>query len=457
MAMRKVLLCLLLAVAVSVSAQETKVLTLDECITMALQNNIDIKRAQNNALIAKSNNVQSLMELLPTITAGVNYDYFIGTTFDVNAAAQVTATTNSSNPNISGSWNLFNGMSNYNTRRQREKEFQSSQSNVENTILNTRANVLASYLNVVLSQENIKIAEERVDLLTSQLEREEKRESVGVGNLETVYNFRSQLATEKLNLNTLQNQYERNKLLLLQAMQLDPTAASYVVESIDVSDADLTEAADPFAEVLGQSLSYSPSIRAAEASKRASVFQLRSARGGLSPTISVFGRIGSNYSSNGAVNPDVEPGDSGRDNFEPDATYFEQIGYNQFEYVNFSLTIPLFNRFRTRNGIQTARLAMANAELDQYQAEVTVTNTVQTAYLDLIAAQNTYQSATENLQSLRQSFEFMKKRHETGNSDFYTYLESLNNKNRAEVQLANAKYSIVLRKRILELYRGQNQ
>lgn len=457
MAMRKVLLCLLLAVAVSVSAQEIKVLTLDECIDAALQNNISIKRARNNELIARSNNKQSLLEMLPSLNARVNYDFFLGTTFDQNAARQVTATTNQSNPNLAASWDVFNGFANFNTKRQREKELIGAQSNVEGSILATRATILSSYLGVVVSQENITIAKERVDLLASQLEREEKRESVGVGNLESVYNFRSQLATERLNLNNLENEYQRNKLQLLQAMQLDPTAAIYEVESFDVPAEELTSVADPFAQVLEQSLGFSPNLKAASANRLASQYQLKVARGSRLPTINVFGIYGSNYSSNGARNPDRDPGESGFENFEPDATYREQMGYNQFEYLNLSVNIPIFNRGRVNNQVQTAKLNMANAELDMFQAELTMTNTVQTAYLDLIAAQSNYQSASENLVSLQQSFEFMKKRYETGNSDFYTYLESLNNKNRAEVQLANAKYSIVLRKRILELYRGQNQ
>ena len=54
----------------------------------------------------------------------------------------------------------------------------------------------------------------------------------------------------------------------------------------------------------------------------------------------------------------------------------------------------------------------------------------------------------------RQTFEsFIKKRFDTGNTDFYSYQESLNNKNRAEVQLVNAKYTqLYFVKRILDLY-----
>lgn len=437
--------------------KDVKVLTLDECISTALQNNIQIKRAKNNELIARSNDFQSLMEMLPNINANINYDYFFGTTFDQSAARQVSATTSTSNPNLTANWVLFNGLSRNNTKKQRAQEYLAAEGTTANTRLTTEANILASYLNVVLSQENIEVAKQRVDLLSSQLDREVKRESVGVSNLELVYNFRSQLANERLNLTNLENDFERNRLTLLQAMQLDPTAADYEVETYQVSEEDLLQETTPFLQVLNESLGYNPALRSAEAFRQAARYQFKSAQGQRLPVVSVFGVYGSNYSTNGARNPDRAPGASGNENFEPDATFKEQMGYNLFEFIDFRLTIPIFNRFRTNNSVQTAKLNMANAELTSQQASLDVTNTVQNAYLDLINAQSTYRSASENLEALGQSFDFMEKRFQTGNTDFYTYLESLNNKNRAEVQLTNAKYSIVLRKKILDLFRGTNQ
>ena len=99
---------------------------------------------------------------------------------------------------------------------------------------------------------------------------------------------------------------------------------------------------------------------------------------------------------------------------------------------------------------------MLNSRLQNDQAILNVTNAAQRDYLDLVAAQTSYQTAEENFEALNQTFEFIKKRFETGNTDFYSYLESLNNKNRAEGQLINAKYTIILRKRILDLYRGKS-
>ena len=287
-----------------------------------------------------------------------------------------------------------------------------------------------------------------MDLLEAQLDRAQKRESVGVGNMEDVYNFQSQLATERLNLQTLVNSFERNKLTLLQSMQLDPTAAEYDVRGLTILDEDLLLEIDPFGEVLSQSLESNPQYMQSQYSLLASEAQLKQTSAARLPSLAASAGLGSRYSSNGARNP--ETGE-----IEFNADYITQMDYNFAQSAGITLSIPLFNNYRAGNNVQNARVGVANAELSVQQAEQNVTNVIQQVYLDLIAAQTTYRTALENLEALDQTFEFMKRRFETGNTDFYTYLESLNNKNRAEIQLINAKYSIILRQKVLDAYRGK--
>lgn len=452
-----VLTTLLCVSLTSFAQQETKILTLDECITFALENNIALKRAKNGELVADANKFQSLMNFLPSINASVGYDYYFGTFFDTNAERQITETTNSSRPDLSANMILFNGFSNQYSLKQRAQEQSSSKAAVEGAELGVKANILAAYLNAILSKENMKISQERVELLESQLEREEKRVTVGVGSLDAVYNFRSQLSNEKLNLTNFQNTISTNLLTLVQAMQLDPRN-NYDVAPLEIDENDLLVELDPFNQTLSESYSYSPSLKGSEAARAAAKYSMKSTVSDRYPTLSVFGQIGSRYSSNGAINPtkparDPDTGEGGF-NYEPNATYFDQLGYNQFEYIGFSLDVPIFNRFLTNRNIQVAKIGVLNADLDYKQAENTVTNAIQQAYLDVINAQSTYSTAIENQDAQNSTFEFIKKRFETGNTDFYSYLESLNNKNRAEAQLVNAKYIIVLRKKILNLYRG---
>lgn len=427
-------------------AQEVRELTLDECISIAMEKNINLKRARNNEISARANRFQAIMNFFPSVSARINYDYFFGNFFDQNAARQVSETTNSSNPNLSSSVTLFNGFSNQYNLKQRVSEQRAAEAAVDNAQLTVKSDIMTFYLNAVLSQENLRIAEDRVELLEAQLYREEKRVSVGVGNLDAVYNLRSLLSNEKQSLITSKNTVASSQLTLVQAMQLDPSINYKIAPEAIVED-DLMIELDPFDVILSEALNVNPAIEQADAGKEAARYAFKRTSATQLPTISAFGQLGSNYSSNGARNP--ETGD-----FEPDATFSDQLEFNQFEYLNFSLNIPIFNRFQTRRDIQVAKVGVLNAGLDYDLAKNTVINLVQRVYLDMLNAQTTYQSAKENLEAQQAIFDFIKKRFETGNTDFNNYQESLTNKNRAELQLVNAKYSIVFRQQILDLFRG---
>lgn len=429
-------------------AQEAEVqkLTLDECIEIALSSNIGVKRAQNNAIEARANKVQALASYLPDLNAGVGYDFYQGNTFDQTAARLVTTTTSQLSPNIRSSVVVFNGFTNTFNLKRRDSQLEAAEASIQSSQLDVKANVLGAYLNVILDKENIKISDQRIALLQAQLEREEKRVSVGVSNPETVYNFRSQLANEKLVRVQAQNTFERDQLALIQMLQLDATKP-YEVEYVDLGEEQLLMEVDPYEDVLAASLAYSPGLKRTYSTQNASVYQLMQAKAARYPRITAVGQFGSNYSSNGAYNPETQQPD-------PNATFQEQLRWNEYRYLGFNLNIPIFTRLQTNTNIQSARVAMYNSELDVMEARQTITNTIQQVYMDLRAAQSTYSAAQENMEALTQSYNFSETRYSAGNTDFYTYLESLNNKNRAEIQLVNAKYSILFRKKILDIYRG---
>ena len=255
--MRKIVFGIILITCFEGSAQEVIELTLEDCIEVAMDRNIDLQRAKNNEMIARANRFQSIMNFFPTLSAGINYDYFFGNFFDQNAARQVSETSNSSNPNISSSVVIFNGMSNQYNLKQRISEQRSASAGVENAELNVRTGVLVSYLNAVLSKESLKIVEARVKLLESQLDREEKRVSIGVGNLDAVYNLRSDLSNEKQNLVSARNDVASSRLTLLQAMRLNPQD-NYDVNPTEILEEDLLTEIDQFDIVLAESLVRTP-------------------------------------------------------------------------------------------------------------------------------------------------------------------------------------------------------
>ncbi|WP_420582194.1 TolC family protein [Reichenbachiella sp.] len=420
---------------------EKEILTLDDCISIAMKNNIQLKQSRNNAHIAKANDFQSIMNFLPNVNGFGNFSLNNGTSFNSNIGQFATGSNESSFLSVSANLVLFNGMNNFYNKKATSKTLESNVNLIKAQEQTVQASVLGSYLAVVLDKENIKISEDRIELLSQQLEREKKRHSVGVGNLEQVYNFQSQLANENLRLVNLQNQLLTDHLTLLQILQIEVTR-NYEVAPYQFQEDEGVMEKEKYIEVLEESRAYSPSLKSAMANAEAAHFNFKRTQTSMIPTVSLIGDYSTQYSSLLKDN---------NDQVIPIGEQYENLTNKGLEL---RMTVPIFNNYRNKTNTQISKLNKENADLQLDQAELDVTNTVQRVYLDLINAQETYEAAEDNLVALNQSFEFVKTRYEHGNTDFYTYLESLNNKNRAEIELVNAKYSIIFRKKILDVYRG---
>ncbi|MEQ9423473.1 MAG: TolC family protein [Cyclobacteriaceae bacterium] len=410
-------------------------LTLETAIEIALENNIGLKRAQNGVIMARNNQNQSKFEFLPSLNANTNYQWrggFSGLNADgdpINGSSQVSF------PSLNANFVLFNGLTNINTYSQNKLLHEAAQQNFQNQKDFTKVAVMGLYLQVLLAEENMKISQARLDLLNQQLTREEKRLEVGVSTQDQVFNFKSQIATENLNYITLKNNYDRFKLQLLQALLLE-SDGDYEIEPIEISDADASDPIEPYSALKQEAFNYSPLIKSSEFNLKATQKGLQIAKAGLYPTLTAGASVSSQFFST-----------SGTD-------YFQQLDDRRQNALGFGLNVPLFNRFRTINNIQNSKIALLNSELDLDQAKQTTSNNLQLAYQNLLAAQETFRAAQENLTALTQSFEFSVTRYNAGSTDFFSYLQNLNNKNAAEIQLVTAKYSIIFRKMILDIYKG---
>ncbi|MGW8121244.1 TolC family protein [Roseivirga echinicomitans] len=451
--MKKVLYTLSLLLLWSAAIHAQQHLTLQESIDIALSNNISIKRAKNNAISAKAGFAQSKYNFLPSLGAGASHRWNEGLNFDTNTGSLVNTTTLGGGGSINANLNIFDGFQNRINVSRSEFLYKSSEEAVKSSMQSTEANVVSSFLQLIITRENLKIAEETISLLNEQLDIAEKRERAGVGNMEQVYNLKAQVAQQQLTIVGFQNTLQSNELTLIQLLLLDPNQA-YVFEGITANDAELDAELASYDQIYDKSLAYSPAIKSAQYDLEASKKALKIAQFSWMPSLTLGAGIGTSWSSN-AVNV-LE-----RDPISNRATRTEVIDLStQFENnvsksASLSLGIPIFSRMSSRTQFQQSKIQMLNSELSLEQTKNALTNDIQQAYLNLVNAKTAYKAARESMINLNTSFEFAKSRYENGTIDFVTYLTSLNGKNRGELQLIQAKYTILFRQLILDIYTGE--
>ena len=428
-------------------------LTLQESIDIALNNNIDIKRAKNNAISARAGYAQSKYNFLPSLNAGANHSWREGLNFDTNTGTLVNRTTLNGGGSISAGLTIFNGFQNRIDVSRNRYLYEASEETVKSNIQSTEASIVASFLQLIITRESLKIAEETISLLNKQLDREEKREKAGVGNMEQVYNLRSQVAQQQLTIIGFKNDLQSSELTLRQLLLLKPDE-QYTFEGITVNDAELEAELEAYEDIYDKSLEFSPAIKSAELTLEASKRNLKISQFGWMPSLTMSASIGTSWSSN-AVNVlarDPVTGAPVQTEVVDLSTQFEN---NVSKFASLNLSIPLFSRMNNRTQIQQSKIQMFNSELNLEQAKNTLTNQVQQSYLNLINAKSSYRAAKESMINLNNTFEFSQTRYENGTIDFITYLTSLNGKNRGELQLVQAKYTILFRQLILDIYTGE--
>ncbi|MBF9252762.1 TolC family protein [Pontibacter sp. 172403-2] len=436
-------LAVCLGVAASVQAQE--LLTLEQSLELARLNNVALRQAKYNSSKATVKLRQNQFAYLPAITARGDISRVNGLTFDNVQGEVKRGNTTTSNPYLVGELVLFEGFARLFEMKQAREQATAGKYTASQAEIDLEATITGKFMQAILDRENIRIATERIALLEQQTKRMEILERAGTHTESDVYQLKSQLATEKLNLITNQNNYRQSMLALVQEMNAGSNL-DYELQA-PTDPLDITAPLPPLDSVLARAVAYSPLLKASKATVGATQYGLSMARSNLSPTLSLNGIVGSNFSSNiMQTNPETQ--------LQEQTPYFDQLNQNQQNIVQLSLSIPVFNGLRNHFQAQMARIDLRNAELDYVATENTLRQTVQQAYQDVLAAREKYNTVIANLAYTEKAYEMAQRRYEAGVMDFYAYLESLNNKNKAEAELIQSKCEFYFKQRILQLYQG---
>ena len=132
-----------------------------------------------------------------------------------------------------------------------------------------------------------------------------------------------------------------------------------------------------------------------------------------------------------------------------------QLKNNFSQYIGLNLSVPIFNRFQTRNNIRNARLEQENQQLQLDNTKKTLYKDIQQVYYNALNAQSKELSSQEAVNSSQDAFRLMQAKYENGKATITEFNESKNNYLKAESDLVQARYENIYQHALIEFYRGR--
>ncbi len=426
-------------------AQQPQPITFDDAVRIALDNNVQLRRAANSVRLQETAVRSSKAAFLPSFNLSTNSSRYFGLNFD-----PVTGDlTNFSSDRVSFSANsniaLFRGFQDFASLAQARMDLAASDFSHERQRQTVVFLVMSQFLDLIQRREEITIQEQNLAAQQQLLTQIEEFVRVGTRPMADLYQQRAQTANAELSVLDAERNVRLAETRLIQTLHLDPQG-SYAFAIPDVSDIALVPGAYDVDELVRSAFERRLDLRAQETRIGASEQGIRLARGGMMPSLSLSGSAGTNYSS--AQRARELGSDAGI------VPLGDQIRDNRSQNVGLSVQLPLFNRLRTRAQVQRARIDYSNARLDLDNLQHDIALDVREAYLDYVRDEKSLDVTEIQLQSAEQALQAEQERYNVGASTLVELSQARAIYVRALSDRSNARFNFLFRKRLIEYHIG---
>ena len=431
--------------ALPLHAQDRETITLQEAIDLALENNFQLKQAENNLQLAERSIFNEYADFLPSVSASLSGSSRKGQQLvrQGNSQVFVDNVTNSIGGSIRASLPIFNGFDNILSLRINQADKLSSEERYEWARENVIFNTASRFLQVLLNKQLLEIARE--NLATSEKQLEQVRAQVEVGSRPTVdlYNQEATVANNELTVTRRENDLQLSKLQLTRQLQIDPQGSyEFVIPNFNPDNASIDPDGSYSVDALiEQAFENRSDLKSEMANVRTLEMQLRQAKYDLFPTLNADASFSSNYSDQyfgGGV--------SFNDQF------FDQ---NFTQSVGLSLSIPIFSNWNRMFRIQSAQVNYKNAELNLEDTRLQIVQEVTQAYTDYLSFQKELESTQKALRAAEKTFETQRERYEVGAGTLIELSDANAQYVQARANRAQAVFNFIFQQKLLDYYIGK--
>ena len=291
--------------------------------------------------------------------------------------------------------------------------------------------ILQAFLSVLGNQELLKYQEAVVSTCEEQLKQGEARWKAG-SILESDYLLlNAQDAGAKSNVVNTKIAAANSLITLKNLLSMDPSVNLQIIPPNDQEIDAL--ALLPSQEIaLQRCLAASPSLKLSQNSIDIANNGVQSAKSGYYPTLSLGAGLSTghlNYSDFGS-----------------------QLSNRFRQQIGLTLSIPIFDNFRTKSQVVRNKAALTQAELSRKEQQLTLSQTFIQEYQNVISFYSQYRANNISQDAYHKTYMAYKAKFDVGAATVVDLLQQQNNYLNALNGFIQSKYGFLLNRKILDVY-----
>ena len=456
------------------SANAQQKWTLVQCVDYAMKNNITIKQTDLQSKLSDLTYKQSKLGQYPSLSFTGGPAYNSGRNQDPTTFTLITQSYVSANMQLQSSAEIFNWYSKRNTIAANQWELQAAKASTDKLKNDIALTIANSYLQILLTKEQEKIA--GVQLKQSQSQLGNTRKLVDAGSLPELNasELEAQVARDSATVISAKGNVAQSILVLKAYMAIDAAAPFEIdIPPVDLIPVEKISDLQP-ESVYTLALANMPQQRVNDFKLKAAQKFLAAAKGGMYPTFSVYGSLGTGFNSRaqeivgslpvnaplgnvtiGATTYNVYPLQPYTIYEYGKTTFFRQLNENFRQSIGLSLSVPIFNGYSLHTSYEKSKVNLQNLQLQKALDDQTLKQNIYQAYNAAIVAMEKFNASKKSVETALRSFSFAQKRYDVG---MLTTLELITNQNdlfRARLQNALDQFDYVFKMKVLEFYKGQ--
>ena len=420
------MILILLGVYSNQGYSQQKNISLEEAVSLALNNNVNILKSQNNYQEAENTLLTSYIDLLPKAELYSDGYRSIGNTFDELTGQLRTNSGEFVNTNLTISWDILEVFQKYSnlkySKNNKEFNFWRLETVKDDTVLN----VIKLYLEILQNEDQGKILEEFIKVQKSNLEQTD--EMIKLGVLAGQDHFSQKVELSRLKSAQIENiniiNRKKNLLLLLLGMNTD-TKMGLVTRELPVEQFEYLK--DTSIDTLYlNAIKERNDIKSKEFELKSIKNQLNIQRSNYYPDINMFYRHGTGYSSF-------------RDNTFNDQFFSDNI----YKAYGVQVVIPILNGNRTRNNVYKSKIAYETAKLDYKQYRNTVYTELSNTKNDLELGMQELAYREDQLEFSKRNYNLVKEKYFLQATSSQELIVAYRNYIEAELRVSQINYQLI--------------